>query len=133
MAASRSLCLGTINPLKCSARALIAIGKTPFAGCNFPSRPNSPSIMYSPRESAGICPSAARMAMARGRSKPLPSFLRSAGAMFTVMSALGNFMPLYCIAAAMRSRPSLTATSPRPVRWYMTPFSKLTSMVTVVT
>ena len=37
------------------------------------------------------------------------------------------------MAAAMRLRPSLTASSPSPVKWYMMPGTMLTSMVTVFT
>ena len=63
----------------------------------------------------------------------MPSFLRSAGARLIVMSAIGNLKPLYWRAAEIRLRLSLTASSPKPVRWYMTPLLRLTSTVTVVT
>ena len=73
------------------------------------------------------------MAIAKGKSKLLPSLRRSAGAMFTVMSARGKRMLLYWMADEMRSRPSRTASSPRPVKWYNMPFTRFTSTVTVVT
>ena len=63
-----------------------------------------------------MSPFAARMARAKGKSNELPSLRKSAGAMFTVMSAWGNLYPLYCKAAAIRSRPSRTASSPKPVK-----------------
>jgi len=49
-----------------------------------------------------------------GRSKPVPSFRRSAGARFTVTRRSGNSNPALRIAARTRSRASWTAVSGSP-------------------
>ncbi len=49
-----------------------------------------------------------------GRSNPGPSFLRSAGARFTVVRLGGSVMPRLAIAAMTLSLDSLTALSGRP-------------------
>jgi hypothetical protein len=52
--------------------------------------------------------------MAMGRSKPEPSFLRSAGARLMVMRVGGRSKPEFLMADRTRSRDSRTAASGRP-------------------
>ena len=52
--------------------------------------------------------------MAMGRSKPEPSFLRSAGARLMVMRVGGRSKPEFLMAERTRSRDSRTAASGRP-------------------
>ena len=54
IAASLVFCFGNINPLKPSSLAFMAIGKTPFMGCRFPSNESSPMIIYLSTSSATI-------------------------------------------------------------------------------
>jgi hypothetical protein len=64
-----------------------------------------------------------------GKSKPLPSFLMSAGARLTVILLSGNGNSEFLIAAETLSRDSLTAESGRPTIKNMgTAFSRCVSM-----
>lgn len=55
----------------------MAIGSAPFTGCSVPSRLSSPTIMNLPSCEPSMSPAAARMPIASGRSKLLPSFAQS--------------------------------------------------------
>ena len=67
-AASFAFSIGSINPLKPSSMARIAIGSTPLIGLRLPSRESSPIITYLSSMALLICSDAANIAMAMGRS-----------------------------------------------------------------
>ena len=73
-------------------------------------------LVAPPARRAAICPLAARMPIAIGRSKRPDSFGRSAGARLTVTLRAGNSNCAFCNAARTRSRASRTSVSGRPTR-----------------
>src|SRR5690606_28784811 len=91
-----------------------AAGSTPSTGRSSPVRPSSPMNSQPASASRGICPLAARMPSAIGRSKRPPHLGRSAGARLTVMRRAGNSNCAHWIAARTRSLASRTAASGKP-------------------
>jgi len=79
-----------------------------------PSNINSPIATVLENSGADICPSAARIPRAMGKSNAAPSLRMSAGARFTVMAPRGNSKSMAWIAARMRSIDSRTAAAARP-------------------
>ena len=132
IAASSAFCEGNKKPLKPSFFACMAIGNAPFMGCKEPSKLNSPIITNSSSWSASICPDAAKIPIARGKSKLLPSFLISAGAMLIVIFLPGNFRLEFFSAASILFWLSFTALSGKPTKKNLKPLSIFTSMVIVV-
>lgn len=57
-----------MKPLNPAVPAWIAIGKAPFIGCKPPSSESSPMIKYLSTSALSICPEAAKIPMAIGRS-----------------------------------------------------------------
>ncbi len=112
-AASGPHAYGQIRPSP-RAFAPIAAGSTPATGEIEPSSPSSPSTVNPETASCGMAPIAAIRPSAIGRSKWLPSFGRSAGAMLTVMRRAGSASPDASSAARTRSRASDTALSGSP-------------------
>jgi hypothetical protein len=68
----------------------MAMGREPFTGFIRPSNESSPKTRYLEAISMGIMPDAANIPNAIGKSKPVPSFLMSAGAKFTVILSAGK-------------------------------------------
>ena len=94
--------------------ASTAIGNAPFTCLNLPSRESSPKNTVLLKLFSIIISVAERSPIAIGRSKALPSFFISAGAKLTVIFFVGNFNPLFFIAAVTLSLLSLTALSGNP-------------------
>ncbi len=65
-------------------------------------------------DSAGTAPSAAMVAAAIARSKPLPNFRSSAGARLTTTRYSDRSTPTWASALFTRTRLSRTAASARP-------------------
>ena len=93
MAASRAFSLGIIIPLSFCLLASIAMGNTPLIGRRLPSSDNSPITTYLSNSSARTSPLAARIPIAIVRSYAAPSFLISAGAIFTTTRLPGMRKP----------------------------------------
>ena len=90
------------------------MGITPLTGRISPLRDSSPMNTVSLSSAEKSWPLAASRDTAMGRSYTEPSFLRSAGARFTVMRVEGISKPLFFIAERTRSRDSFTAASGSP-------------------
>ena len=131
-AASAALLSGIMMPLYPSSLALSVMGNAPFIGISLPSSPNSPIIRYCSSLSVFTASSAANMPMAIGRSYAEPSFLMSAGAMFTIIFLLGKRNPLCVSAEFILCWLSFTALSGSPTRKNLIPLRAFTSMVTSV-
>ena len=96
-------------------RVARAKGSIPGTARSLPSRANSPAHSMPSNASTGICPEAARMPRAMGKSKRPPSLGRSAGARLRVIRrVLGKSKPALTNALRTRSRLSFTAVSGRP-------------------
>ena len=91
-----------------------AMASAPRTGRSRPDSANSPANSYWASFSGLICPDAARMPKAIGKSKRPDSFGRSAGARLTVIFLAGKSKPLWMMAARTRSRLSLTSVSGKP-------------------
>ncbi|MDR8960418.1 hypothetical protein FEP79_02786 [Burkholderia multivorans] len=119
-------------PPGCASRARPhAIANAPRIGRSAPVSDSSPANSRPASASTGICPLAARMPSAIGRSKRPDSFGRSAGARLTVMRRTGNSNPQFCSAARTRSRLSRTSRSGRPtIENDGNPLARWTSTVT---
>ena len=113
----------------CSARL---VASAPRTGRSSPDSESSPANSYPASWLASICPLAARMPNAMGRSKRPESLGRSAGARLTVMRLLvGNSSPAFCRADRTRSRASFTSTSAKPTSVKLgNPLARCTSTVT---
>ena len=94
--------------------ALSVIASAPRIGRSSPVSANSPANSWVANAVAGICPVAARIPSAIGRSKRPDSLGRSAGARLAVILRAGNSKWAFCSAARTRSRLSLTSVSGRP-------------------
>ena len=89
------------------ARALCG-DERPRAGADLAAQRQLAEDREALERSAGIAPSAARIAQAIARSKPAPALRRYAGARLTVIRRCGNSKPELRIAALTRSRDSAT-------------------------
>ena len=69
------------------------MGKAPFMACKVPSKETSPIITYDPMFFAIICLEPTNTPIAIGRSYADPSFLMSAGDMFTTTLNPGHLKP----------------------------------------
>ena len=108
-----------------------ATGSAPRTARTLPSSPSSPTTTSSRKLSTGICPVAARMPSAMGRSNAVPSFLTSAGARFVVIRRGGTLKPEFASAAPTRSLLSLTEPAGRPTMNHCgSPKAQSTSTVT---
>ena len=118
-----------VLPCVCSARL---VARAPRTGRSSPDKDSSPANSCPASRLASICPLAARMPSAIGRSNRPESLGRSAGARFTVMRLLlGKSSPAFCRAERTRSRASFTSTSARPTSVKLgRPLARCTSTVT---
>ena len=91
-----------------SSLARITLGSTPDTLLTSPFRLSSPTTITFRRSCGSINPDAASTAAATGRSKPAPSFRRSAGARFTVTFLGGRLIPLFFNAVRTLSCASFT-------------------------
>jgi hypothetical protein len=99
---------------RCRARLM---ARAPRTGRKSPPSDSSPANSQPFRRALSICPLAARMPRAIGRSKRPESLGRSAGARLTVMRwLLGKASPALAMAERTRSRASRTSVSTRPTR-----------------
>src|SRR5690606_29895901 len=112
-AASGPLPAGTTSRRPAAALAS-ATGSTPSTSRNCPVSASSPTNSQSSSACSGICPLAARIPSAIGRSNRPPPLGRSAGARLTVMRRAGNSSCAHWIAARTRSLASRTAACGRP-------------------
>ena len=87
---------------------------TPETPLNLPSRDSSPRTRLSFNEFSGKLPVAAKRLNAMGKSKWVPSFLKSAGARFMVMGRAKILYPRFLRAERTLSRLSFKAVSARP-------------------
>ena len=94
------------------------MGKAPLISFNLPSSESSPTKIFFSTLTLPpfpeICPDAASIPMAIGRSYSAPSFFTSAGARFTVILIIGNSNPEFFMALLTLSLDSFTAESGRP-------------------
>ena len=87
----------------------------PRTGRNAPDKDNSPANSWRCKRLPSICPLAAKIPSAMGKSKRPESLGKSAGAKFTVIRwLLGNSKPEFNKAERTRSLASLTSTSAKP-------------------
>ena len=112
--ASCTLPGGTMSVAVRSRAMSRATGSTPRTGRIAPSNASSPTAATCRTQSAGIWPVATSTPNAIGRSNPVPSFFRSAGARLTVVRRAGSENPELTIAAETRSRLSFTAPAGSP-------------------
>ena len=89
MPTSREFLSGIINffPALWVAKAN---GRAPGKDLNLPDNASSPANSYWLKSSSGICPVAAKIPIAIGKSNLQPSLGKSAGAKFTVTLLLGK-------------------------------------------
>ena len=117
-AASSALSGGSTRRVVASVpawRSASPMASAPRMARNSPPSDSSPANSWPRSCCASICPLAARMPSAIGRSKRPESLGRSAGARLTVMRLLpGNSSPAFWIAERTRSRASLTSVSASP-------------------
>ncbi len=92
-AASRALAAGDRKARAPSRSAATAMGSTPRTGRTSPERESSPQRCSPSSGRGGTSPQAASSATAMGRSNPVPSLRRSAGARFTVIRLTGAGTP----------------------------------------
>ena len=85
IAASFTLASGTIHVLKPLSAAAHTIGSIPVIGLTLPSRLSSPITNTPSSLSSSIIQLAESIPAAIGRSKPVPSFLISAGDILTTI------------------------------------------------
>ena len=113
-------------------RSARLMARAPRTGRSCPDSESSPANSKPARRVPSICPLAARMPSAIGKSSRPESLGRSAGARLTVMRWLcGNSSPLLRMAERTRSRASLTSTSARPTSVKLgRPLAMCTSTVT---
>ena len=102
------------DPRQAGRRAASASARTPPTGRSRPSRASSPTAACSASRSRGICPEAARIERAIGRSKPEPSFRSPAGARLTVIRRSGHSSSADVIPLRTRSFASEQARSASP-------------------
>ena len=95
---------------------LIANERTPRIGFNWPSSESSPTKTRCSKSGTSISPVAVKSPIARGRSKALPSFRKSAGDRFTVVRKPVTTLSTERMAEMTRSLDSLTALSGRPTK-----------------
>ena len=109
-----------------------AVARAPRTARNWPDSDSSPANSQPVSCAASICPLAARMPRAIGRSKRPESLGRSAGARLTVIFLLlGNCSPAFSKAERTRSRASFTSTSANPTSVKLgRPLARCTSTVT---
>ena len=113
--ASRAFSYGiTKDFLSSCDNSQTARGKIPDTPLKRPSSDSSPQKTLSMMPSLFKVSVATKIPIAIARSKLEPSFLRSAGARFTVILFVGNGRPLLSIAARTRSALSLQAVSGSP-------------------
>ena len=89
----------------------------PRTGRTSPERESSPQRCSPSSGRVGTRPQAASSATAMGRSNPVPSLRRSAGARFTVTRFEGSRKPRFRTAAPTRTSASCTAPPASPVSW----------------
>ncbi len=97
-----------------SCFASIAIERQPLMGRMVPFSESSPDMMKFLMDSCDMISSQISIAIAMGRSKAAPSFLRAAGARFTVIGRSGNANPMFLSAARTLSLLSFTEASGKP-------------------
>ena len=113
-------------------RSAAATASAPRTGRSSPDSDSSPAKAQPAKRVPSICPLAARMPSAMGKSNRPESLGKSAGARLTVMRWLcGNVRPLLSKALRTRSRASFTSTSASPTRVKLgRPLARCTSTVT---
>ena len=93
------------------------MAKAPRTGRSAPLSDSSPANSQPAKRAASICPLAAKMPSAMGRSRRPESLGKSAGARLTVMRWLcGKFSPALTMAERTRSRASFTSVSAKPTK-----------------
>ena len=112
---SERLSAGMITSVSPAFFANAHIEKIPDTGFTNPSSDNSPISANPPSFSASICPPADNIPAAIARSNPVPSFLMSDGARFTVILPFGSSNPQFFIAAQTLFLDSLTDAPASPI------------------
>ena len=123
-AASSAFARGTTQRFIPFAAAVQAAALTALTGLMAPESSSSPMTRTLSSGSArppdfwpspsGPCPAAPSTPKATGKSKPAPSFFKSAGERLIKTRSQGNSKPEFLMALFMRSRLSLTAPSAKP-------------------
>ena len=98
-------------PASCPAKTMES---TPGTERISPFKESSPINITLFKTSCEINPLAAKRPTAIGKSRPDPSFFKSAGAKLTVTLSTGNAYPEFRIADCTRSLDSFTATAGSP-------------------
>ena len=105
---------GTITSFIPISLIPVTKGKTPLMLLNVPSSDNSPKKAVFSIEFCSTKPASAKIPIAIGKSKLVPSFFISAGAKFTITFITGKVKPEFLTAERTLSRASLTAASGNP-------------------
>ena len=115
MLPSVRLALGITHSLIPASFAAHTIGSTPLTGLTVPSRLNSPIISVSCIALSFIIPFDTRIPTAIGRSKPVPSFLMSAGDILITIRCGASSMSEFFIAILTLSFASFTSEPRYPL------------------